>query len=332
MKRETNRTRLEQAIPLETPFVLHIEVTSACNFKCKFCMNHDDALWKQLGLRRGFMERDVFEKIIEDCKSFPKKLKRIYFHHGGEPLLHRELVDFIRYAKDAQVADELVMFTNGALLTGELGTRLANSGLDYIQISVEGVSAEKYEEVTGCKIDYDRFLEGVAHLYHEKPASMTLHAKILDCGLSEEEKAKFYRDFSGISDESYIEHLMDFCPTDVMDTTLGYGPTTTQEGKSLVEKVVCTQPFYVSAVYWDGSVAGCSCGDWRHNLVMGDVREESFYDIWNGEKFRAFRRLQLSGERKKCLACSDCKGIMNQLDDIDPYRQELLNRLERPLG
>lgn len=89
MKRETNRTRLEQAIPLETPFVLHIEVTSACNFKCKFCMNHDDALWKQLGLRRGFMERDIFEKIIEDCKSFPKKLKRIYFHHGGEPLLHR---------------------------------------------------------------------------------------------------------------------------------------------------------------------------------------------------------------------------------------------------
>lgn len=330
MKRETNRTRLEQVIPLETPFVLHIETTNACNFKCKFCMNHDDELWKKLGIKRGFMKRELFEKIIDDCKAFPQKIKRIYFHHRGEPLLHKELTSFIRYAKDAQVAEELVMFTNGSLLTKELGTQLANSGLDQLQISVEGVSAEKYEEVTGCRIDYDRFLEGIAHLYHEKPASMVLHAKILDCGLSDEEKEKFYHDFSDISDERYIEHLLDMCPPDVMDTTLRHGQTTTQEGEKLEEKIVCTQPFYVSAVYWDGSVAGCSCGDWRYGLIMGNVWDETLYDIWNGEKLTAFRKIQLSGERKRCLACSDCKGILNQLDDIDPYRQELLNRLGWP--
>lgn len=326
MKRETNRTRLEQVIPLETPFVLHIEVTSTCNFKCKFCMDHDDELWKKLGIKRGFMKKGIFEKIIDDCKQFPKKLKRIYFHIGGEPLLHKELISFIRYAKNAQVADELVMFTNGSLLTEKLGTELAHSGLNRIQISVEGVSAEKYEEITGCRIDYDRFLEGIAHLYHEKPASLTLHAKILDCGLSGEEKEKFYHDFSGICDECYIEHLLDACPTDVMDTTLGYGQTTTQDGKPLTKRIVCTIPFYVSAVYWNGSVAGCSCGDWRHSLIMGDVQKESLYDIWNGEKYRRFRTMQLSGEREKCLACSDCKVIMNQLDDIDPYRYDLLKR------
>lgn len=220
------------------------------------------------------------------------------------------------------------MFTNGALLTKELGTQLAGSGLDILQISVEGVTPEKYEEVTGIKIDYDKFLENVAWLYREKPSSLTLHAKILDCGLSDWEKKKFYQDFTDISDERYIEHLIDFCPPDIMDTTLGHGQTTTQEGKKLSEYIVCTQPFYVAAIYCDGSVAGCSCGDWRHNLIMGDVWEKSLYSIWNGEKFREFRRLQLSGERKKCLACSDCKGILNQLDDIDPYREELLERFK----
>ena len=328
MKRETNRTRLETVIPLETPFVLHIETTNACNFKCKFCTNHDDALFEKLGIKRGFMTQQVFEKLIDDCKRFPNKIKRIYFHLGGEPLLHKKLIQLIDYAKNAQVADELVMFTNGSLLTEELGTRLARAGLDYIQISVEGVTPEKYEEVTGCKIDYDRFLAGIAHLYHEKPSSLTLHAKILDCGLSEEEKQKFYRDFSGISDECYIEHLLDFCPSDVMDTTLGYGQTTTQEGRALEERIVCTQPFYVASVYYDGSVAGCSCGDWRRSLIMGNILEDSFYDIWNGPKYQEFRKMQLRGGRKKCLACSDCKGILNQLDDIDPYRLDLLKKFE----
>jgi len=311
MKRETNRTHLETVIPLETPFVLHIETTNACNLKCRFCINHDDDLFKELGIKRGFIEKQVFEKIINDCKKFPNKLKRIYFHHGGEPLLHKELIPFIHYAKDAQVADELCMFTNGTLLTRELGTQLAHSGLDILQISVEGVSSEKYEEVTGCRIDYNHFLEGIAHLYHEKPSSMTLHAKILDCGLSEEEKEKFYHDFSPISDECYIEHLLDMCPPDVMDTTLGHGQTTTQEGAALTERIVCTQPFYVMAVYYNGRVAGCSCGDWRRSLIMGNVLEESLYDIWNGKKYQEFRKI---ADPHTCLlksVRSCCRGHIN---------------------
>ena len=113
-----------------------------------------------------------------------------------------------------------------------------------------------------------------------------------------------------------------------MDTTLGHGPTTTQEGKELREFAVCTQPFYVASIYCDGSAAACSCGDWRRSLIVGDVREESFYDIWNGKKYQELRKLHLRGERKKCLACSDCKGILNQLDNIDPYKEELLKRFE----
>jgi len=57
------------------------------------------------------------------------------------------------------------------------------------------------------------------------------------------------------------------------------------------------------------------------------VTEETFYQIWNGEKHRSFCRMQLEGNRKECLSCSDCKDIQNQLDDIDPYRAELLKRM-----
>lgn len=327
MKRADNRTPLQDVIPLETPYVVHIETNNTCNFKCKFCFESNDQLLMDNGIKRGFMKKETFEKIIDDMKGFPQKIKRLYFHVAGEPLLHKDIIYFIKFAKKAQVAKQLVMFTNGALLNDKLGTELAHAGLDIIQISVEGVSDKKYEEITGCKINYETFLKNIEHLYHEKPDSCILHAKIIDSNLSEQEKKKFYDDFAAISDECYIEQLLDICPTDVMDTTLGNGQTVTQEGKSLKEKLVCTIPFYVTDINYDGSVDACSC-DWRRKLIMGNVLEENFCDIWNGEKFVAFREMQLEGNRKKCKVCNECKAILYQLDDIDLYKEVILKKIK----
>lgn len=326
MKRDANRTALQEAIPLSTPFVLQVELTNVCNLQCKFCVHQNHELMRELGIQRGFMKRELFEKIIDDLKRFPRKLKRLYLHHGGESLLHKDIISLIQYAKRAQVAEQLVLFTNGTLLTKELGTKLARSGIDIIQISVEGVSAEDYERVTGKELDYPAFLAGIENLYRQKPPSCEVHAKILDCGLSEEDKAKFHRDFANISDQHYIEYLFDSCPTEVMDTTMGRGSATTLEGEPLVEKLVCTQPFYTAIIYYDGTVGGC--GDWRRANRMGDVTKEAFYTIWNGERHRSILKTQLEGNRKACLPCSDCKYIRNQLDDIDQYREELLQKIK----
>lgn len=327
MKRETNRTLLQEVIPLSTPFVVHIETNNTCNFKCKFCFGSNDKLLKDYGIKRGFMEKDTFEKIINDMKEFPSKIKRLYFHVMGEPLLHKDIVHFIKYAKEAQIAEQLVMFTNGALLNEKLAKEIAYSGLDIIQISVEGVSEEKYKEITGCKIDYDVFVDNIKILYNEKPETCNLHIKIIDCNLSEEEKNKFYEDFSSISNECYLEKLLDVCPDEVMDTTMGYGRSFTQEGKELVEKLVCTIPFYVTDIYYDGTVDACSC-DWSRKLIMGNVLEDSLYNIWNGKKFNSLRKMQLEGKRKNCFSCSECKAILNQLDDIDMYSEKLLKKFD----
>lgn len=328
MKKTVKRTPLQEVIPVDTPYVVHIETNNTCNFKCKFCYESNDQLLKDYGIKRGFMSRGGYEKIIDDMKGFPRKIKRIYFHVAGEPLLHKDIIHFIKYAKRAQVAEELILFTNGSLLTHKLASELADSGVDIIHISVEAVSSDRYEEITGCRIDYAGFLENISFLYHIKPDSCTLHAKIIDCNLSEFEKEKFYRDFSGITDECYIEQLIDMCPSDVMDTTMGNGQKTTQEGKKLVEKLVCTIPFYVANINYDGNVTACSC-DWRRKLIMGNAIEENICHIWSGKKFYEFRKMQLEGKRKKCKECNDCKTIFNQIDDIDKYREVILKRLDK---
>lgn len=325
MKRETNRTPLQEVIPLDTPYVVHLEITNTCNLKCKFCSASNDDILKSQGHKRGFMPRKLFERIIDGLSEFPQKAKRLYFHIGGEPLLHKDIIHFLKYAKEKNVAQQMAMFTNGTLLTHELGKQLGGY-LDYIQISVEGMSAEKYEKVTGKKIDYEKFLDNIKYLYFVKNSSCQLHAKTIDINLSDEEKEKFYNDFSGISDLAYIEKLLDCCPLDVMDTTMGFGSSTTQEGIPVKEKLICAAPFYVMGIYYNGMVSPCAC-DWRRNVLIGDASKESLVDIWNGRKANSLRRMHAEGKRSDCLACSDCKAIRNQIDDIDEYGKMILQKL-----
>lgn len=231
----------------------------------------------------------------------------------------------ISFAKQMDIAQEVGTFSNGVLLTPQLAQGIVDAGLDFLQISVEGTSAEKYEQVTGVKIDYEKFLENIKYLYQISRGKCKVHCKILDTNLSSAEKEKFYSDFQDISDECYIETLLDLMPKDMMDTTLGNSATTTQEGKELKEKKVCTVPFYVMAIYWDGKVGVCGC-DYKRNPIMGDVTNENLVSIWNNDKFINFRKAQLMGNRKTILSCSDCKAIWNQLDDIDSYAEELLKK------
>lgn len=321
------RTQLETVIPLKTPFVVHIETHNVCNFKCKFCTEANDELYRKYDIKRGFMSYDVFCKVIDDMKEFPTKVKGLYLYLGGEPLLHKDMPKMIKYAKDSNIAEEIIIFSNGSLLTPELSDKLIAAGLDKIQFSIEGTSSEKYKQITGIDVDYNKLIQNIEYFYNHK-RQCKVYAKILDTNLTENEKQKFVNDFQNICDSYYMETLLDVTPHEDMDTSLGNGKTYTQEGKTIVEKQVCTPPFYVMLVRWDGSVSPCGCGDWRRNCSVGNVKDQSMVEIWNSKEWNEFRKVQLRKQRDKIDICKGCKVIDNQLDNIDPYADMLLDKFE----
>ena len=71
------KTKLETVIPLETPYSVHIDVCSLCNFKCNFCFQADDDAIRQRGLKRGFMDFNLLKKIVDDLTDFKDKLKKV---------------------------------------------------------------------------------------------------------------------------------------------------------------------------------------------------------------------------------------------------------------
>lgn len=324
--RAKERVRLEDAIPLPAPFVVYIEPTNLCNFKCSFCPTSDKPLLKAVGRPNAMMSFDLFRKIVDDLKAFETRLKLVSLYKDGEPLLHKQFPEMAAYVKASGVADRVWTKTNGAFLNPELNRRLVESGIDMICISVEHVTSEGFKKVADVNIDYDRFRENVRDLY-ERRGDCEIYVKIADSGLSPQEIEKFYADFQPISTYVAVEKLMGWSYSEVKDFTLGLN-VDTYDGLPFTPKEVCAYPFYVMAVNATGTVSMCG-NDWSHNTTVGDAVKESMLEIWNGERIHEFRKMMLELRRKENKACGNCYYLKITPDNIDEHREVILDRLTR---
>ena len=152
----TERSRLEEVIPLKTPYTIAIDPCNLCNFKCNFCAIQSKK--EILPFRKQLMDKELFMKIIEDLQELPEKLKVLRINGQGEPLLNPHLPEMIEYAKEKDVAHFIEIITNGSLLNPEMNQKLIDSKIDRIRISIEALDAEGYKSITGAEIDYAKFI------------------------------------------------------------------------------------------------------------------------------------------------------------------------------
>jgi len=66
----------------------------------------------------------------------------------------------------------------------------------------------------------------------------------------------------------------------------------------------CWKMWHSCVITWDGKVVPC-CFDKDASHVMGDLKEKSFYDVWNGEAYREFRKSILRS-RSEIEICKNC--------------------------
>ena len=81
---------------------IYIEITNNCNLNCSFC--------SPVKKTKRFMTISEFEHILKEVES---KTDYIYLHVKGEPLLHPNLIDFLKLAEKYNLKVNLT--TNGTL-------------------------------------------------------------------------------------------------------------------------------------------------------------------------------------------------------------------------
>ena len=322
-----DRTRLDKVIPLKTPFVLFVDPCDTCNFQCKFCPNGNRVEMRKIpGRGHGPMSMDTFRRIVWDLEKFPDKLKVLRLFKDGEPLLNRGLPEMIQYAKERQVAEKIDTTTNGSLLTHKMSDALVAAGIDQINISIEGTTDEEYLEFTALRVSMEELYNQVKYLYENKGDCHVL-VKINEDVISEGSKQRFLDLFGPISDGISTEHVVSCWPTfelkDVeANTKVGI------YGQPISEVLVCPYVFYSFAVNSDGSISTCFL-DWKRELVVGNIKDNSLASVWNGELMNNYRMMVLSGNRKTHSFCGNCLQLSHGMpDNIDQYREDILGRFK----
>ena len=322
-----DRYELKDALPLRTPYVIHIDPCDTCNFRCKFCPSGNLELMKKtLGRGHGPMDFDVYRQIIDALDEFPDPIRVIRLYKEGEPLLHPRFAEMVAYAKASPKVLKVDTTTNGALLTRERSLAIIDAGLDRINISVEGMNAKQYKEFSGYSMDFQKFVEQIAFFYqHKKQCEMTI--KINGDILTPEEEAQFYETFGNITDGISVEHAIEYWPK-FQDMDIEVDETISLLGGASREVQICPYVFYEMCINSDGTHSLCRF-DWNHAMLLdGHVGQPvTPKKIWDSIVLWNFQQRFLKKERKQLsvLSCPNC-GILKQgvAEDLDAFGEEIL--------
>lgn len=132
---------------------LRISVTDRCNIRCFYCMPADHVEFMKKSLLLTFEE---IERVVRIGVSLGINKVRLT---GGEPLVRRDLHVLVGKLVAIPGVLDVGLTTNGILLK-EQARALRDAGLSRINISLDALTAEKFEQITRRQ-GFDQVIEGI---------------------------------------------------------------------------------------------------------------------------------------------------------------------------
>lgn len=148
---------------------LYLEVTSACNFNCITCIRHS---WTDTD---AYMPWEVFAKVLRDAKELPD-ITTVHFGGFGESTLHPRCLDMVAATKAAGYRVEMI--SNGSLLTRETMSRLVALGVDWLFVSLDGPTAESFEQIRPGTAGFTQVTDAVRELQRIKQQAGALNPRL----------------------------------------------------------------------------------------------------------------------------------------------------------
>lgn len=156
---------------------LRISVTDRCDLRCSYCMSEDVEFLP----RQDILS---FEEMHRIAKSFAQLgVKKIRIT-GGEPLMRKKLPELIAAIKAIDGIEEVVMTTNGTLLT-QYAKSLYEAGLSRLNISLDTLKPERFEKLTR-RDRLDEVLSGIAEAKKYPFSGIKLNAVVMR-GMNDDE-------------------------------------------------------------------------------------------------------------------------------------------------
>jgi len=136
---------------------LRLSLTDRCNLKCMYCVTEDEQ--KGCAVKLGQGELLTYEELLRVVRvAVAMGISKLRLT-GGEPLVRKNVLDFIARLADIQGLDDIRITTNGVLLAG-CAAELYASGVHKINISLDTLQKERFARITGVDC-FDRVWQGI---------------------------------------------------------------------------------------------------------------------------------------------------------------------------
>jgi radical SAM protein with 4Fe4S-binding SPASM domain len=288
------------------PISISIEPTTSCNLRCPECPS---------GLRSftrptGMLKDELFKKVINELAP---TLSYLIFYFQGEPYLHPQFLSLVEYASQKKIYT--ATSTNAHYLNDENARKTVESGLNRLIISIDGTTQETYESyrIGG---NLDKVIEGTKNILRWKKELRSVTPHVIFQFLVVKPNEHQIDDVKKLAKELGVDQVA-FKTAQIYDYENGSEliPTLDRysrykkngEGKFAIKNQLldhCWKMWHSCVITWDGKVVPC-CFDKDAHFVLGDLNQNTFREIWTGNKYQEFRSTLLRS-RSEIQMCRNC--------------------------
>ncbi len=264
---------------------IYIEITNCCNLSCSFC--------SKTSKPKRTMTIEEFKNIISKIKSHTDY---IYLHVKGEPLLHKDLKEFLKIAEENDLKVNLT--TNGTLFSQRVDDLKNSKALKKVNFSLHSEN------------NYPNYFENIFQSVDKLPKDITVIYRLwtlsnstLDKKSTEiVEKLKDYYNLSPqIVDKLYKEQNVKISSNIYVDKDNEFiWPTVTEEKSNGYCHALKTH----LGILVDGTVVPC-CLDASGIINLGSIYTDTLENIMTTERYRKLKKSFQDHKPSEAL-CTSC--------------------------
>lgn len=256
------------------------------------------------------LEYELFKNIIDQSKD---TLTYMHLYFQGEPFLHPQFLDMIRYADESGVFT--ATSTNAHYISEKNVNQIIESGLKNLIVSMDGISQEVYQEyrIGG---NLEKVQKGLSLILSRKKQMKKQFPRIilqfLVTGKNEHQiqDLKIWAKNMGVDElqlktaQIYgFENGSELIPKNLEYSRYIPSKNGTWKLKKEIENK-CWRMWQGAVLTWDGRMLPC-CFDKDGQHVMGKIQQTHIKNIWRNDSYNSFRK-QLLNDRSQIEICKNC--------------------------